>query len=631
MGAVTMMTDNTEFDDLVGKKSPDVNESGNGEAKDFTELDGKDKLQHKKQHYLHKYSKDMPLVEAVIVGGPPSFIQLKRDGFILLDKVELNNIILKPKDLQSYASQPYVFESQVQIEHYLNLAKQVTDFDKVFSIVKTIYQKYVDAEDHYIALLTADTIYSYFQDIFGTTHYLICIGDNSSGKNSILLTFANLGYRVLLATSVSAPNVYSYLGTLEECQGCIAEDEINNLDDDIDKLNIYKSGYSLGSGRVPKLDFQSGRVQEIYLTYCFKIFAAAKSLDNSKAKGLLDRAFEIKCIAGRPQHNIKEVFEKANEEKHVRLRGELEKTRKILFAYRMLHYNDIIKDVNLNIFNREAELTKPVIRLFRNSPKALKELLPALTKCLNVKRELKNSSLEAVIYGAVRNLIPYHTHVIDNKTIVEEVKRLTGGEDIEGQQAFYCTDIGHVSHRRIFGICEDKLKAKRTSKGRDIDKKRALEFLEEALKKKDVEYDLPKEIEILESDNERQDNDSEKVDSFDSILFSSGTQGTVGTLLEGVNESVIDNNLVDEKTKGTLQIQSSLRSENIEASTILLETSDNRDRHLPEPFPAFTPSPPSVQNNTKADFYSGYWHCKTCSHKDDGPGMKDHICKGVKK
>ena len=140
----------------------------------------------------------MPLVEAVIVGGQPSFIQLKRDGFILLDKVELNNIILKPKDLQSYASQPYVFESQVEIEHYLNLAKQVTNFDKVFSIVKTIYQKYVDAEDHYIALLTADTIYSYFQDIFGTTHYLICIGDNSSGKNSILLTFANLGYRVLL-------------------------------------------------------------------------------------------------------------------------------------------------------------------------------------------------------------------------------------------------------------------------------------------------------------------------------------------------------------------------------------------------------------------------------------------------
>ena len=30
-----MMTDNTEFDDLVGKKSRDVNESGNGEGEGF--------------------------------------------------------------------------------------------------------------------------------------------------------------------------------------------------------------------------------------------------------------------------------------------------------------------------------------------------------------------------------------------------------------------------------------------------------------------------------------------------------------------------------------------------------------------------------------------------------------------
>jgi hypothetical protein len=54
------------------------------------------------------------------------------------------------------------------------------------------------------------------------------------------------------------------------------------------------------------------------------------------------------------------------------------------------------------------------------------------------------------------------------------------------------------------------------------------------------------------------------------------------------------------------------------------------DIHLPEPFPVFTSSP-NLNLKEKADFYSGYWHCKTCSHKDDGPGMKDHICIGVKK
>src|SRR5262249_28316917 len=158
--------------------------------------------------------------------------------------------------------------------------------------------------------------------------------------------------RVLLATSVSAANVYTFLGSLEECQGTIAEDEINNLDNDPDKLNIYKSGYCRGASRIPKTELNSGRTQEAFYTYCFKIFASESSLDNSKAKGLRDRSFEILCLVGKPQRNIKDIFDKNNEQ----LRNELEKTRKLLFAIRMLHHQDIIKDIDLNIINREAEL-----------------------------------------------------------------------------------------------------------------------------------------------------------------------------------------------------------------------------------------------------------------------------------
>ncbi len=54
---------------------------------------------------------------------------------------------------------------------------------------------------------------------------------------------------------------------------------------------------------------------------------------------------------------------------------------------------------------------------------------------------------------------------------------------------------------------------------------------------------------------------------------------------------------------------------------IIGEENSNGDRHPPEP---------SLSNNLNADFYSGYWHCKTCNYKDDGPGIKDHICKGAK-
>lgn len=162
-------------------------------------------------------------------------------------------------------------------------------------------------------------------------------------------------------------------------------------------------------------------------------FATERSLDDSLAKGLLDRSFEIQCITGSPQYNIKEVFDKANEETHAKLRLELQKTRKLLLVYRMLHYEDTIKDVHLNVVNREAELTKPLIRLFRHSPQVMNELLPALSKLLNTKRKVKSNSLEAKLYVAVRNLIPLDGYVIDHQSIIQEVIRITNGEEIGGQ------------------------------------------------------------------------------------------------------------------------------------------------------------------------------------------------------
>jgi hypothetical protein len=82
--------------------------------------------------------------------------------------------------------------------------------------------------------------------------------------------------------------------------------------------------------------------------------------------------------------------------------------------------------VNLTIFNREAELTKPLIRLFKDSPGVLKELLPALMKCLDAKRKVKSNSLEAILYTAIRNLIPDHKLTIDNPSIIRMEKTFQG-------------------------------------------------------------------------------------------------------------------------------------------------------------------------------------------------------------
>ena len=66
---------------------------------------------------------------------------------------------------------------------------------------------------------------------------------------------------------------------------------------------IYESGYCRGASRIPKTELNSGRTQEAFNTG-FKIFASESSLDNSKARGLRDRSFEILCFVGKPQYNM---------------------------------------------------------------------------------------------------------------------------------------------------------------------------------------------------------------------------------------------------------------------------------------------------------------------------------------
>ncbi len=617
--------------DLINESSPPqlADKKKRGKHKGYED----EEVEKREEHYIHKYSQHIPLAESVLVAGQPAFLQLvdtkdKEGGMKeikLSTRISLENgskIDLLPKDEHSYLCQPYVFQSKEDLEHYIELANGISNFDPIYKLVKTIISKFIDAEDHYLTLLAADIIYTYFQDKFGTTHYLTCVGDNSSGKNSILITFANLAYRVLLATAVSAPNVYTFLGGLEECQGTIAEDEVNDLDNDPDKLNIYKSGYSRGSGKVPKIDLSSGRVQGVYLTYCFKIFASERSLKDSKARGLLDRSFEIKCLVGRPKHNIKEVFDSNN----VALRNELDKTRKLLFAYRMVHYDDVIEDVHLNIVNREAELTKPLIRLFLNSKGVLKDLLPALSKCLNTKRKVKSNSLESYLYTTVRNLVPNHGYTIDNVYIMDELKRITDGEDIPGHQAFYSQDLGKVTIRKVTDTLVDKFRGIRTVTGRDNERKRGVMFTKEDLDQKGKEYNVPDEIEILEPI----ESDNLEIDTFDQILSNLGSEGSEGSEIEDVNVNDYENDSED----------------NEKVDPKVSADSDSRPTHTADVIPVIPVIPNPIQNHRtfvavskteleagdskKHDIYwaGSQWFCNNCNQHGDKPYMtKETSCK----
>ena len=150
------------------------------------------------------------------------------------------------------------------------------------------------------------------------------IGDNGSGKNSILMTYASTGYRVFYMAGASGANLCEYLGTLEEGQGTIAEDELNNMDKDEYKKLLYMNGYASGSS-VPKiLDGNTkSREQRYYRPYCQKMSASERLPSVEYSKGVLDRVFPIRCVKGYPKYNIKSIKKRTKSPEVLRLIAEL--------------------------------------------------------------------------------------------------------------------------------------------------------------------------------------------------------------------------------------------------------------------------------------------------------------------
>ena len=152
-------------------------------------------------------------------------------------------------------------------------------------------------------MCAGDTIFTYFQDKLGTTHYDFFIGDNGTGKSNNLYMFNLLAYRNVLSSDMTAPNMYQLLGN--EKHGAVTrwEDEANNIDEDWAKMNIYNDGFSTNIP-VLRTDISFGRKQLKYNTFGFKSCAAEKLPDARKAKGFLQRFVIYKCTYGNPRYDI---------------------------------------------------------------------------------------------------------------------------------------------------------------------------------------------------------------------------------------------------------------------------------------------------------------------------------------
>jgi len=135
-----------------------------------------------------KYTKGIaygiPIAESIILGGTkPVWLQIV-DG-----KAELSPHItlpdgkpLQPWDIGTSLSREYEFSSKEEINHYIARAKNENP-DTLYNRSKSFWVKYIDADNYHHVICAADIIFTYGVDRSSSTHYLLFVGDNATGKS----------------------------------------------------------------------------------------------------------------------------------------------------------------------------------------------------------------------------------------------------------------------------------------------------------------------------------------------------------------------------------------------------------------------------------------------------------------
>jgi hypothetical protein len=376
---------------------------------------------------IYKYSQlgKGILHEAVIVNRLPFFIKYENitKTFELLENIEENSRILRPPNLEEYPYTPYEFESNEELAFFMQKARQVTK-DQLFKFSKDLFSRYVDQDKYIIIILAADAIWTYFQDLFPATHYGEGVGTNDIGKSSMGYTFEYTGYRVIKGTDISGANYIRILGSIEPAQCVIIEDEGDSISEDPDKIRLLKTGYEYNS-RSPKINMNTtNQDQNWYFTYCYKLILAEKSLKEYKAKGLVDRTFSFPLRPGKVRYAIKEVVSR-NLNKSPRLQklfNELLSFRKLMLCYRLIHYKDLLPEIETRLENRDQELCKPLLQLFYGT-ETLKEIIPALEEFVKQRRTRKASSLEATLYPIIKKFVFKEVGLDSEQDTFEDLKK----------------------------------------------------------------------------------------------------------------------------------------------------------------------------------------------------------------
>jgi hypothetical protein len=419
----------------------------------------------------YKYSNNRKglLHESVILAGHPVFIKYENGQVKAVEHIEEPTRIIRPHRKEEYPYPPLGFADINEVKKYVNKAK-IMNIEALYLKAKDIVLKYVDQEEPIIIMIVADIIWTYYQDLFATTHYADVTGNNETGKSTIGHVFQYTGYRVVKATGISAANYYRTLGTVEPGQCTIIEDEADYMEEDKDKIKIYKAGYEYDA-RIPKVNMNTKEQnQNWYYPYCYKMRIGEKALDPFKAKGLKERIFGYECRSATKDnlYSIKEVTTNSpGDTQKQELYGELIDFRKEMLCYRLIHYMDSIQNIDTGLKGRDKELGGPLLQIFYGT-KAFGDIKYALQKFLAKRKDdgrRKQKTVESALGPLIVKLIEKNNTLklpvglIWNEAINTIPGRLNPQKPNEYQTNEYGTIYMNTFSKKIvdtFGAVRDK-------------------------------------------------------------------------------------------------------------------------------------------------------------------------------
>jgi hypothetical protein len=428
-----------------------------------------------REEVVNKYSNKGKgeLRESIFVDDKPYFIRYSKQKNLLYVEpvIQEERRKLRPPHLEECPYIPYDFKKPGNPNQYLQRAMQEAA-DSLIQKIKSMIIKLNDTDDQTANMLTLTIFSSYFHDRFSSIYNLIVAGANGTGKSVFGDTFECLGYRPVKVTDMTDAFWFRIFGTTEFGQVTIIAEEYDRIDESSKTMAVLKEGYQPNS-KVPRMTSDYSKM-EFFCPFGFKIIIAEKSPDENKARGLIDRSFKIKTYKGYPECKIKEIRNSQGNSKRQKVYDEIMDLRNLLLVYRLLHFQDPYKEIDIGLDGRDEELCKPTLELLYSlgaSEETLKMAECTFQHFLDSKNRRKGQSIDAVLYPIVVNAVAqYGLDTIDNcKSIStsdvwgEIIKQLDGTHDLN-PSIFHSENFGKLYRPTVIHMICDKFGAEQDHK-----------------------------------------------------------------------------------------------------------------------------------------------------------------------